>query len=230
MTHGSVSFNCVCAGAGRKTLIQAETEPPSVIDDETDRDDDRFDGFVGDGREKYVTAHTNDGELLEYGETYVKHAADAYVISSDPDFPPGETERLSKADLTRVEIDQHHSTCFITTAAGTERDLETLRGFRDDAMSASWSGRVLLAVYERLSPPIARTLASRPTAKTTRVVRWLVSQCAWLARRREATGVGQPLVSLLLVVLYVLGVVCAVAGHTAIRTRQLKKRSMLSRN
>ena len=98
-----------------------------MTEDGTD-DDDRLDGFVGDGREKYLVAHTTDGERVGYGDTYVKHAADAYAVSDDPAFPPEETERLSKADLARVEVDQHHSTCFITTAAGDESDLAVLRG------------------------------------------------------------------------------------------------------
>jgi hypothetical protein len=38
-------------------------------------------------------------------------------------------------------VDQHHSTCFITTAAGDEGDLAALRGFRDDAMAESRVGR-----------------------------------------------------------------------------------------
>lgn len=198
-----------------------------MTEDGTD-EDDRLNGFVGDGREKYLVAHTTDGERVEYGETYVKHAADAYVVSDDPAFPPDETERLSKADLARVEVDQHHSTCFITTAAGDEGDLAALRGFRDDAMAESRVGRPLVALYERVSPPIARTLAAHPTATTTRLVRWLVGRCAALARRRETVNAARPLISVLLVALYVVGLACAAAGHAAIRARQSKKRVILS--
>lgn len=192
-------------------------------------EDDRLGGFVGDGREKWLVAHTRDGERLEYGDVYVKHAAEAYVVSDDPAFPPGETERLAKADLLRVEVDQHHSTCFITTAAGDESDLAVLRRFRDETLTRTWGGRVLVTVYERVSPPVARTLAAYPGSLTRRVVARLVGVCAGLARRQQHAGPARRLVTLLLVVLYAVGLGVATAGHGAIRLRHLKKRSRLSR-
>jgi len=189
----------------------------------------RLDGFVGDGREKRLVAHTRDGERLEYGDVYVKHAADGYAVSPDPDFRPETTERLSKADLRRVEIDQHHSTCFITTAAGTESELAALRRFRDGALAGSRGGRVLVALYERASPPIARTVAAHPESLTRQVVGWLVSLCAAIAHRREQAGGLRPLLTLVLVALYAVGLTVAAAGHAAIRLRQWKNRAKLSR-
>lgn len=61
--------------------------------------------------------------------------------------------------------------CFLATAAlGTEDDprIESLRRFRDEVLLQRRSGRVVVAAYETLSPPLARLL------ERTHAGRWLV--------------------------------------------------------
>ncbi|QLG26632.1 hypothetical protein HUG10_03345 [Halorarum halophilum] len=172
---------------------------------------------VGDGRQKYVEVVTATGERHEHGDSYIRQSEGAIFVSTEPGFAPEDTVTYRKPELSRVTIEQHHSSCFITTAvAGEERTLAALRGFRDKAMAPSPLGRPLVGLYEQISPPIAGTLAERPDGATARVVRALVRSCAGLARRREATsGHGRVALSALLVALYVVGVVVAAAGHVA---------------
>lgn len=172
---------------------------------------------VGDGRRKYIEVETTDGERHEHGDAYLRQAEEVYFVSSSASFDDEETVAYRKDELRRVTVEQHHSSCFITTAvAGEERTLADLRRFRDEALCPSLVGRPLVTLYERLSPPIADTIADRPDSVTSRVVRSLVRRCATLARWRETASppvrVG---LSILLVVLYVVGVTLAAGGHLA---------------
>lgn len=175
---------------------------------------------VGDGRPKHVTVTTREGERIDHGETYLKHADNAFIVSSESEFPDDETTRYAKNELRQVEITQHHSACFITTAvADDDATLSPLREFRDTTLSSTPSGRVLVSVYESISPPIARTLSRHPDARLTRFVRWLVVQCAGLARRQAASDTPgiKTVYSICLLLLYVFGVGCAAFGHLSIR-------------
>lgn len=177
---------------------------------------------VGDSRQKHVTVLTRTGERHEHGNVYLKHATDAFVVSPEEAFAADTTTRYPKADLLSIEINQHHSACFITTAtAGEGSTLSALRGFRDDALARSRPGRTLIASYDRLSPPIARTLARHPEARITGIVRRLVERCAGLARRREAadSAAGRGALSVVLVALYVIGMALALAGHVGLGIR-----------
>ena len=68
------------------------------------------------------------------------------------------------------------ATCFIATAAygsGAERDVVTLRRFRDHWLYECAPGRAFISTYYRLSPPIADWLSTRPTARAVvRVALW----------------------------------------------------------
>ncbi len=201
--------------------------------DESDATDEGTPVAVGDGREKHISVVTRAGERHDHGDVYLKQSAVAFFVSSDVSFSDAETTRYPKEDLTRVEMTQHHSACFITTAtAGEGSTLDALREFRDNSLSQSAPGRALVSVYETVSPPIATTLARHPKAKTTRLVRWLVQRCGALARRRKRSS--PPVCAVftaVLVALYVFGVVCAALGHSVIRLRERdyeKNRRMLS--
>ncbi|MCL7417467.1 MAG: hypothetical protein M8354_06470 [Halalkalicoccus sp.] len=177
---------------------------------------------VGDDRRKHVKVVTRGGDHHEYGNVYLTYTTDTFVVSPERSFPADETTRYPKADLLRIEVNQHHSACFITTAtAGEGPTVASLRGFRDDVLARSRVGRALVASYERLSPPIAGTLARHPRARFTRVVRWLVERCAALARRRRATdsALGRGALSVVLVALYVVGIALALASHIGLETR-----------
>ena len=175
---------------------------------------------VGDQREKHVSVLSRSGDRIERGDVYFRHSATDFVVSPEPTVPEGATERYPKETLLRVEVTQHHSACFITTAtAGESETLDVLREFRDGAMGRTLAGRALVGCYYAVSPPVAATLARHPKARTTRTVRWLVGRCAGLARRRAASR-SRPVAfaaSLLLTIAYAFGLAVAIAGHGGIR-------------
>ena len=178
---------------------------------------------VGDGRKKHVTVVTRDGRREEHGEVFLRHADGAFIVSPDHEFSESETSRYRKDDLRRVEVGQHHSACFITTAtAGEGPTLDTLRGFRDDAMARTPPGRALVRLYYAVSPPVAATLERHPDSRTAGVVRWLVERCASLARRRGEldAAAARLAVSLVVTLAYAVGLGLAVAGHACIRARE----------
>ena len=170
---------------------------------------------VGDGRQKYVEVVTADGDRHEHGDSYLRETEAAFVVSTEPGFPGGATVTYRKEELSRVSIEQHHSSCFITTAvAGETETLSALRGFRDDALAPSPAGRPLVTLYEAVSPPIAGTLAARPDGATARTVRRLVRICARLARSRErASAPRAAAIGALLVGIYAVGLLVASVGH-----------------
>lgn len=184
---------------------------------------------VGDGRKKHVSVRTRAGKEFDHGDVYLRHSETEFVVSPDAEFPPDETTRYRKADLARVDVTQHHSSCFVTTAtAGEGRTLSLLREFRDDVMAPSRAGRGLLVVYDAVSPPVAATLAAHPDATGTRAVRRLVERCGSLAdRRRRAAPAGRVALSCALVALYVVGVCLALAVHgwLSLRERGLNRKS-----
>jgi|GEM_PF-2777143 len=201
----------------------SETEPES-----DDAEHPLSELGVGDGREKHITVVTKGGKEFDHGEVYVRHTETEYLVSPDGEFPPDETTRYQKSNLDRVEISQHHSNCFITTAAAGEGPtLDSLRGFRADVMRPTRSGRALLRVYEAISPPIAATLDRYPDTTTTRLVRRLVDRCGALAdRRRAATGAAErAALSVALICLYVVGVGFAALGHGWLRGHELAETS-----
>ena len=213
---------------GGETDHEAEGSPDAESKSEGENGDGEKTGDqgpveVGDNREKYVTITERSGERTEHDKVYLRHTTGEFVISSDDSFPSTETTRYPKADLLRVEIAQHHSTCFITTAAvGKGETLDSLRAFRDDVLRPTAAGSALVDVYERISPPIAYTLRTHPTARTTRLVRWLVTHSSTLSRRREATSKGshRRALALTLTLVYLFGICCALGGHIWIRLRE----------
>lgn len=178
---------------------------------------------VGDGRRKHVTVVTAGGDRTDHGNVFLRHSVSEFAVSESPSFEEDETTRYEKADLARVEVTQHHSACFITTAAAGEGPtLDALRGFRDDALAPSPAGRAFLAAYDAVSPPVAATLARHPDARTTRGVRRLVEFCGELARYRTASDAAavRTGLTLLLTALYAAGVAFAVAGACGLRLRE----------
>jgi len=170
---------------------------------------------VGDGRQKYVEVVTTEGDRHEHGDSYLRETDAAFLVSTEPGFPERETVTYRKHDLVRVSVEQHHSSCFITTAvAGETETLSALRGFRDGALAPSPAGRALVSLYEAVSPPIAATLAARPDGMTARAVRRLVRRCARLARLRERSSPRRSTaIGALLVAIYAFGLVVASVGH-----------------
>lgn len=181
---------------------------------------------VGDDREKHVTVITRSGKRIEHGDVHLRHADEAFLVSPEREFSAADTTRYSKSDLLRVEITQHHSACFITTAtAGEGPTLAALRGFRNDALAHTPPGRALVGLYYAVSPPVAATLERHPDSRTACAVRRLVERCAGLARRRDTADapVTRVMLSLSLVALYIVGLAVAVTGHTLIRMLEVTR-------
>lgn len=178
---------------------------------------------VGDGREKHVHVVTAGGKEIDHEGVFLRHSETEFLISPDTSFPADETTRYQKENLDLVEITQHHSSCFITTAAAGEGPtLDSLRDFRSDVMRPTRPGRALLALYEAVSPPIAATLDRHPDATSTRLVRTLVERCGSLADRRNATASGATRagLSVALICLYVVGVCVAALAHGWLGVRE----------
>jgi hypothetical protein len=75
--------------------------------------------------------------------------------------------------------------CFIATAAcGTEHapDVVCLRAFRNSVLSRSTAGRLLMRVYERVSPPLADSIRHSDFARAV-TRRCIIGPAAWYARR-----------------------------------------------
>jgi hypothetical protein len=190
-----------------------------------DGSDDRSlsDLGVGDGREKHLHVVTQSGKEIDHDEVFLRQTETEYVVSPDPEFPPAETTRYRKANLHRAEVSQHHSNCFITTAAAGEGPtLDSLRDFRAEVMTPTPVGRALLRTYDSISPPIAATLDRHPDAGSTGAVRRLVDRCGSLADRRRATesASGRAALSALLIALYVVGVGLAALAHGWLRVTE----------
>jgi subtilisin len=203
-----------------------DTDPRVETDTEGsgDRDGEEPAG-VGDDREKYVKILDRSGEHTEHFESYLRHTTEAFLVSAEDSFPAGRRTRYAKSDLLRVEITQHHSVCFITTAAtGDGETLDSLRTFRDDVLRSTAPGRALIGVYYRLSPPVARTLSRHPTARTTRSVRRLVQYSGSLERRRQdaSSQSHRRVLAVALTLVYAFGVCRAFAGHVLIGLHEFR--------
>jgi hypothetical protein len=200
--------------------MTADDGSETGADDGDDADRPPSEIGVGDGREKHFYVVTGSRKEIDHDEVFVRHSEAEYLVCADPDFPPSETTRYRKENIDRVKITQHHSNCFVTTAAAGEGPtLDSLRGFRADVMAPSRAGRGLLRLYEAVSPPIAATLDRHPEAASTRLVCRLVERCGSLAdRRRAATGDAErAALSAVLIGLYIVGVGLAALAHGWLR-------------
>jgi predicted Zn finger-like uncharacterized protein len=124
-------------------------------------------------------------------------AAQAYLDEAREDldplaarFPehPGVKEALQemrKVGLLAGEQKPRRRLCFIATAAfGSPfaAEVETLRRYRDEVLAHSTLGRLLVRVYEIVSPPLAAVLSRSARGRAT--VRCLLRPVAAFCRRR----------------------------------------------
>lgn len=105
------------------------------------------------------------------GETVLCFFRPEYTFSSPPPPPPPPPTR-----------------CFIATAACGADTIEVsiLRNFRDQSLLANSRGRVLVALYERLSPPMAAIIARSPVLRA--ISRKLIVSPAFLIANRSLTS------------------------------------------
>jgi len=89
--------------------------------------------------------------------------------------------------VTEADPAPASSGCFIATAcyeSGDSPEVRDLRRYRDDVLLATWTGRLLVRLYHRLSPAIAGLLHSNPLLKT--VVRVaILDQVVRVVRKRR---------------------------------------------
>lgn len=91
--------------------------------------------------------------------------------------------------ICTVSGNSGHSTCFIATAAfgsPAETPILILRAFRDRHLKACAPGRLLVRIYERYSPPLARFVSEHDTLRF--VVRIML--VPWVAAARAALFLG----------------------------------------
>lgn len=178
-------------------------------------------GDVGDDREKFVRVTFPSGERVEHGDVYYRYTDEEFIVAPSMEFAEAETTRYRKGEVVRAEIHQHHPACFVTTAVAREAEaLDLLRGFRDDVLGRSLAGRALVRLYYAASPPVARTLERHPGSRTATVVRWFVDRCAGLVAARERHPRLRAPISVLVTLLYVVGLAVATAGAALIRLRE----------
>ncbi|MGO9119690.1 MAG: pentapeptide repeat-containing protein [Desulfomonilaceae bacterium] len=82
------------------------------------------------------------------------------------------------------------SGCFVATAAyGTDTAAEViiLRSFRDTVLKQNALGQGFIAIYEKVSPPVSRMIASSPTARLL-VRRFLIKPLCRLVGTRDNLG------------------------------------------
>lgn len=210
--------------AGGRHKVLSGRDNPTLRMAEEDQPEDPFAGLpgdVGDDREKFVRVTLVSGEQIEHGDVYFRYTDEEFIVAPSMDFEDEEMVRYHKGEAVRVEIIQHHAACFVTTAvAGESETLDTLRRFRDDVLGQTLSGRMLVGLYYAVSPPVADTLERHPESRTATAVRWFVNRCAGLvARRKRHSRLRTPL-SVLVTLLYVIGLLVATAGTVLIRVRE----------
>jgi hypothetical protein len=203
-------------------------EDPSVengeAEEETRVDQAELPG-VSDSQEKNITIFDKSGDWIEHTQVYLCHSNDSFYVSEDKTFPEDDRIQYDKSDIERIKVDQHHPTfCFITTAtAGQGPTLESLRGFRDEALEPSLLGRGLVRFYYAVSPPIAETISRHRDSRTTSAVRRFVDMAASLADRRSEAerDTSKSLLSATVTAIYFLGMIVALGGHSIIRGREM---------
>ena len=77
--------------------------------------------------------------------------------------------KMEEARLNEIESKSKSSSCFIATQVYGENAEETnlLRRFRDEKLLGTYLGRLLVAVYYRISPSIADFISDKPRLKKT---------------------------------------------------------------
>lgn len=109
----------------------------------------------------------------------------AKVLELAPEGEPGER---AKALLEKINSDpsiKDKSKCFIATAAMGSADaseVRTLRAFRDKVLMKHSAGRLLVAAYYEVSPPVARILEKHERLRTA-TARYFIQPLAKAARR-----------------------------------------------
>lgn len=196
---------------------------PAIMPGQNDVDDPfaGLPGDVGDNREKFVRITLATGDEIEHSGVYYRYTAEEFIVAPTMEFE--DTTRYHKDETARVEILQHHSRCFITTATATRPQVTNqLERFRDNVLATTRVGRGLVRLYYGISPPIARTLTHAPHSTTAKLVRWLIERCSGLLNRRDRTGsYFKSSYTILVVLLYLLGLVVAATGTLTIRVHSL---------
>ena len=114
-------------------------------------------------------------QLARDGDTGVRKA-----VARNPSTPSKTINQLARDGNTGVREavagnpNTPKSSCFIATAATGSYDhpiTATLRGFRDEALEQTVSGRWFVEKYYHISPPLARWIAQRPSARFT--IKWV---------------------------------------------------------
>jgi len=104
----------------------------------------------------------------EEGYRFVNWTGDVDTIADDDDATTTITMNGDYFITANFEEEPSDGGCFIATAAyGTPmaEEIEILREFRDEYLLTNPVGRALVALYYRVSPPMAEFIAEHPSLK-----------------------------------------------------------------
>jgi len=105
-----------------------------------------------------------------------------------------EKDPLSEEEAQGEPQGEFQKACFIATACYGSHDCAEvleLRAFRDEVLNVGYLGRALVALYYRVSPPVATWLRRRP--RLAAVLReWLLDRIVCLVRRQDRAMPNKP--------------------------------------
>ena len=108
--------------------------------------------------------------------------------------------------------------CFIATAvygSPMEAHVKTLRDFRDRFLATNDTGRFLLRLYYKYSPPLAHYIAYHKIARS--VIRWALLPLVWTSQLFLSLGPISVLVILSLSVFIIIGTAIVLKRHVCVR-------------
>jgi WD40 repeat protein len=149
-----------------------------------------------------TTAVKETGDTVRVGDQLLRHPTEVYTLAISPDGRVAATGGSGQVeeDFGRVTIYWIYlwetqtgrlihqivgrDKCFIVTAVyepdGECHQIDTLRRFRDRSLLTSPIGQRLVDYYYRLSPPLAKWVAARPSIQ--RLIRMLIDRVVQLIK------------------------------------------------
>jgi YVTN family beta-propeller protein len=171
--------------------------------------DDNSDDELGFAiyRRKYVNGSyslitTLDKDTTSYTDSNLEDNANYYYMVMAYNYA-GNSEYSNEAYATTGD---DTGGCFIATAvygSPMEPHVKTLRGFRDRFLATNDTGRFLLRLYYKYSPPLAHYIAYHKIARS--VIRWALLPLIWTSQLFLSLGPISVLVILSLSIFIIIG-------------------------